>query len=219
VILGPYPAALGFLPAVIGAVFTASRMSGALSTMAFTAVAGRDGHWGAVPAAPRAEMRVLHGSSRLNPKDHAPVFVRSTLPFAFPGNRTSNVPVRHHSGAEHILFDGNGVRPITAGQLAVEMGLTTGAITGIVDRLEQAGFVRRKRDRGDRRQVILEVIMGKVRREVFPLFEQLGQHMSALAASYSPRDLATITDFVERGVAMSREYRAKLRARRRRDTS
>ena len=109
-------------------------------------------------------------------------------------------------------------RPITAGQLAVEMGLTTGAITGIVDRLERAGFVRRKRDGGDRRQVILEVIMDKVRREVFPLFEQLGQHMSALAASYSPRDLATITDFVERGVAMSREYRAKLRARRRRDT-
>ena len=53
VILGPCPAALGFPPAVIGAVFTASRMGGALSTMAFTAVAGRDGRWGAVPAAPR----------------------------------------------------------------------------------------------------------------------------------------------------------------------
>jgi len=104
-------------------------------------------------------------------------------------------------------------RPITAGQLATDMGLTTGAITGIVDRLEKAGFVRRKRAPDDRRQVILEVIMDKVRREVFPIFEKLGVQMSALAASYSRRDLATITDFVERGVAISREYRATLRAK------
>lgn len=54
--------------------------------------------------------------------------------------------------------------------------------------------------------------MEKVRREVFPVFEQLGKHMSALAASYSPRDIATITDFVERGVAISREYRTRLGA-------
>jgi DNA-binding MarR family transcriptional regulator len=104
-------------------------------------------------------------------------------------------------------------RPITAGRLALEMGLTTGAITGIVDRLEEAGFMRRKRDPADRRQVMLEVIMDKVRREVFPVFEQLGKQMSALAGSYSRRDLATITDFVERGVAISREYRAKLQPR------
>ncbi len=102
-------------------------------------------------------------------------------------------------------------RPITAGQLAVQMGLTTGAVTGIIDRLEQADFVRRKRAPDDRRQVILEVNMDKVRREVFPVFERLGKRMSALAATYSPRDLATITDFVERGVALSRDYRAKLK--------
>jgi DNA-binding MarR family transcriptional regulator len=100
--------------------------------------------------------------------------------------------------------------PITAGELAARTGLTTGAITGIVDRLESAGFVRRKRDAGDRRQVILEVVMDKVRRDLFPLFEQLGKRMSALAASYSPRDLATIISFMERGLVISREYRAKL---------
>jgi DNA-binding MarR family transcriptional regulator len=100
--------------------------------------------------------------------------------------------------------------PITAGELAARTGLTTGAITGIVDRLESAGFVRRKRDAGDRRQVILEVVMDKVRRDLFPLFEQLGKRMSALAASYSPRDLATIISFLERGLVISREYRAKL---------
>jgi DNA-binding MarR family transcriptional regulator len=100
--------------------------------------------------------------------------------------------------------------PITPGQLAGLTGLTTGAITGIVDRLEDAGFVRRKRDPKDRRRVIIELNMDRVRRQVFPLFEQLAKRMSALAASYTNRDLATIVDFMERGVEISREYRAKL---------
>ena len=99
--------------------------------------------------------------------------------------------------------------PITAGDLAARTGLTSGAITGIVDRLETAGFARRTRDATDRRRVRLEVIMDTVRREVFPVFERLGTRMSALAESYSQRDLATIIDFVERSVALSREYRTK----------
>ncbi len=46
--------------------------------------------------------------------------------------------------------------PITAGDLAVRTGLTTGAVTGVIDRLEKAGFVRRVRDGTDRRRVIVE---------------------------------------------------------------
>ena len=48
--------------------------------------------------------------------------------------------------------------PITAGRLAELTGLTTGAITGIVDRLERAGRARRASDPHDRRRVIIEVI-------------------------------------------------------------
>ena len=44
---------------------------------------------------------------------------------------------------------------VTAGRLAELTGLTTGAITGVVDRLEKAGFVRRERDEGDRRKVFI----------------------------------------------------------------
>jgi len=46
---------------------------------------------------------------------------------------------------------------ITAGELAVEAGLTTGAVTGVIDRLERAGFARRVSDPGDRRRVKVEV--------------------------------------------------------------
>lgn len=45
--------------------------------------------------------------------------------------------------------------PITAGKLAEYCGLTSGAITGIVDRLERQGFVRRERDPEDRRRVFI----------------------------------------------------------------
>jgi DNA-binding MarR family transcriptional regulator len=100
--------------------------------------------------------------------------------------------------------------PLTAGELAVRTGLTTGAVTGIVDRLERAGFVRRGRDAADRRRVVLELVAEKVRRAVFPLFEPLGKRMAALAASYSKRDLAIIADFLERGLGVSRGYRARL---------
>ncbi|HWV39748.1 MAG TPA: MarR family transcriptional regulator [Vulgatibacter sp.] len=51
--------------------------------------------------------------------------------------------------------------PLTAGQLAATMGLTTGAITGVLDRLERAGFVKRTRDPADRRQVLVASLPAK----------------------------------------------------------
>jgi DNA-binding MarR family transcriptional regulator len=46
---------------------------------------------------------------------------------------------------------------LTAGELAEEAGLTTGAVTGVIDRLERAGYARRVSDPDDRRRVKLEV--------------------------------------------------------------
>src|SRR5436309_15404761 len=47
---------------------------------------------------------------------------------------------------------------VTAGRLAEVTGLTTGAITGVVDRLEKAGLVRRERDENDRRKVFIAIV-------------------------------------------------------------
>ena len=47
---------------------------------------------------------------------------------------------------------------VTAGRLAEVTGLTTGAITGVVDRLEKAGLVRRERDPDDRRKVFIATV-------------------------------------------------------------
>jgi DNA-binding MarR family transcriptional regulator len=46
---------------------------------------------------------------------------------------------------------------LTASALAAQAGLTSGAITGVIDRLERAGYARRERDAGDRRRVMIAV--------------------------------------------------------------
>ncbi|MET9232293.1 MarR family transcriptional regulator [Lentzea sp. NPDC003310] len=52
--------------------------------------------------------------------------------------------------------------PLTAGRIAELSGLSTGAVTGVIDRLERAGYVRRVRDPHDRRKVLVEVTVGDV---------------------------------------------------------
>jgi len=54
-----------------------------------------------------------------------------------------------------LLIDATG--PLTAGRIAEATGLTTGAITGLIDRLERAGWVQRTRHEADRRQVVIEL--------------------------------------------------------------
>src|SRR6476659_8643638 len=50
----------------------------------------------------------------------------------------------------------------TAGRLSEVMGLTSGAVTRVIERLEQAGYVRRTTDPSDRRRVIVEVVPERV---------------------------------------------------------
>ena len=61
------------------------------------------------------------------------------------------------------------------GELARRTGLTTGAITGVIDRLEKAGFARRARDSSDRRRVIIEPDPKRIERKIVPLFESMGR--------------------------------------------
>src|SRR5215475_8697482 len=60
--------------------------------------------------------------------------------------------------------------PLTAGELAEATGLTTGAITGVIDRLERAGVAQRQRDADDRRKVLVKVLPAALRR-LEPLFK------------------------------------------------
>jgi DNA-binding MarR family transcriptional regulator len=86
--------------------------------------------------------------------------------------------------------------PVTASQLAEETGLSTGAITGVVDRLEKAGYVRRKRDRTDRRLVFINVLMDRAIVKLSPIFDPIKQASRSLYSKYSDEELALILDFI-----------------------
>lgn len=96
---------------------------------------------------------------------------------------------------------------ITAGALAEATGLTTGAITGVIDRLERAGFAQRELDPSDRRKVLVRVLPSVAQR-VVPLFKPMERAMDTALAAYSDDDLTLILDFLTRAqkaslVAMS----------------
>src|SRR6266568_5541350 len=59
---------------------------------------------------------------------------------------------------------------MTAGELARATGLTTASITGVADRLEEAGFVRRERDASDRRRVVIRLVLDRALQDVAPTF-------------------------------------------------
>ena len=100
---------------------------------------------------------------------------------------------------------------ITAGDLAERTGLTTGAITGVIDRLEKAGFVRRAKDSSDRRRVIVEPLPKRIEGQIGPLFASIGRAMADLCAQYSTPELAAIRDFVARFNRVAYEETRKLR--------
>ena len=101
--------------------------------------------------------------------------------------------------------------PITAGELAARTGLTTGAITGVIDRLEKAGFVRRAHDAGDRRRVIVEPDLKQIERKIGPLFESMGRAAVLLYSGYSVRELKLLRDFAARSLELADQETRKMR--------
>ena len=89
--------------------------------------------------------------------------------------------------------------PIPAGRLAELTGLTTGAVTGVIDRLERAGFAQRVLDPSDRRKVIVKPDEAKVEQELLPRFAQLNRATTAaFYTQYNQTELGTIRDFLSR---------------------
>ena len=89
--------------------------------------------------------------------------------------------------------------PTPAGRLAGLTGLTTGAVTGVIDRLETGGFVRRDLDPGDRRKVIVVPDAGRVDRDLFPHFPSLQRaRAEEFYNDFTVADLKLITAFLSR---------------------
>lgn len=95
--------------------------------------------------------------------------------------------------------------PLTAGQLAETTGLTTGAVTGVIDRLEKAGYVQRGNDPSDRRRVIVQPILDKAGEELGPFFEHFRQRYMPLLENYNDDELRLVLRFVEDSIVFMQE--------------
>jgi DNA-binding MarR family transcriptional regulator len=87
---------------------------------------------------------------------------------------------------------------VTAGRLAELTGLTTGAITGVVDRMEKAGLVRRERDEEDRRKVYIAIVpeaLGRVGRYYEPLQKAVTKDWEG----YTDDELKLLVRFLTQG--------------------
>lgn len=98
----------------------------------------------------------------------------------------------------------------TAGRLADLTGLTSGAVTRVIDRLERAGYVRRVADPADRRRVIVEVVPEKVA-AIESALDRIGEASAAEIGRYTDAQLELISEFLTRMEQITREEASTIR--------
>jgi predicted ArsR family transcriptional regulator len=94
---------------------------------------------------------------------------------------------------------------LTAGQLAELTGLTTGAVTGVIDRLEHAGYVCRARDPHDRRRVIVQPVDDKAARDIGPLFGHFTDRYVPRLEKLQDDELRLVLRFVQDSIRFMQE--------------
>ena len=100
---------------------------------------------------------------------------------------------------------------LTAGELAAESGLTNGAITGVLDRLEKAGFARRVPDPSDRRRVNVEVTPAFYERAGSIWGPAAADWHATLAKRFTAEELEVIASFLRETIEVGRRQLDRLR--------
>jgi DNA-binding MarR family transcriptional regulator len=100
---------------------------------------------------------------------------------------------------------------LTAGELAVETGLTTGAVTGVIDRLERAGFARRVSDPEDRRRVKVEVTPKFYARAAKIWAPMAAEWQSSLSSRFTTEELERVIEFLRATNELGRRHMERLR--------
>ena len=99
---------------------------------------------------------------------------------------------------------------MTAGELARAAGLTSGAVTAVVDRLEKAGMARRVADPADRRRVRIEVTP-RLWELTGPLMMPFLTESQAILDDYSTEELERFTRFLERVIEVQAKHTERVR--------
>ncbi|BCL29205.1 hypothetical protein GCM10017557_40640 [Streptomyces aurantiacus] len=105
---------------------------------------------------------------------------------------------------------GAGEDLLTAGDLASRLHVTTGAMTGIVNRLERAGYVARRPDPADRRRVRIAALPAATAR-VTSLYGPYYARLTEQFDGYSPAEIAVLHDWFTRTGKLMTDYLDEVR--------
>jgi DNA-binding MarR family transcriptional regulator len=101
----------------------------------------------------------------------------------------------HETDQECVdLLDWTG--PLTAGEIGTYLGLSSGAVTGLVDRLEEGGWVRRERDPNDRRRVVVH-LSHEHGTDLWRVYQPLAEAVESYRDQLADRDLRVVVEFLE----------------------
>lgn len=101
---------------------------------------------------------------------------------------------------------------LTAGQLAAHTGLTSGAVTTVIDRLETAGHARRVRDSDDRRRIYVE-LTDHARQHAGRFYAAHAARAEALYHRYTEDQIELLLEFVQGGREFNEREAAELEAK------
>jgi len=100
---------------------------------------------------------------------------------------------------------------VTAGELAAQSGLSNGAITGVLDRLERAGFAQRVPDAGDRRRVYVQVTAAFYKRADRIWGPMAADWQATLGKRFTKEELERMTDFLRITAEIGRRHLERVR--------
>ncbi|MGS2741861.1 MarR family winged helix-turn-helix transcriptional regulator [Sinomicrobium sp. M5D2P17] len=98
---------------------------------------------------------------------------------------------------------------LTAGELADLTGLTTGAVTGLIDRFEKKNLVKRQLDKSDKRKVIIVPDSKKIMALLEPFYKEFQMETEKLIASFSGEDLNTMETYFQKAITLMNETKHK----------
>jgi DNA-binding MarR family transcriptional regulator len=102
---------------------------------------------------------------------------------------------------------------MTAGELANLTGLTTGAVTGLIDRFEKKNLVKRRFAEDDRRKIIIEPNTENIMALLVPLYKEFRNRSEELIASFSNEEIEIIETYLLKAVEIMNEAINKLNSK------
>ncbi|MBT1684913.1 MarR family winged helix-turn-helix transcriptional regulator [Dawidia soli] len=102
---------------------------------------------------------------------------------------------------------------MTAGELATLTGLTTGAVTGLIDRFEKKKLVKRRFAEDDRRKVLIEPNTKNIMALFKPLYKEFRSHSEKLIASFSGKELKVLETYFLKAIEIMEETTDRVNTR------